>query len=218
MVSFSYPIAVPTSPAPAMIQPRPRSVVAVGRSPFTLQRDKQVFDGQLLVWDITLPPIINPADYSAWEAFFYRMNGRQGTCTFGDVTRTAPRGAYDSGQDTPLVDSSASPAPNQEGDNVLVTDGWRLSGTGLLLQSDWLQLGSGATASLHKVLTDVDSDGAGAASIDIWPRLRRTPNDNAVVTLANTVGLWELADNEFPYDIRRAKAHHFKFTLVEALG
>lgn len=216
MVSFSYPLSLPTSPAPVKITPRPVSRVAVSRSPYTSQSDKQVYDGQMLVWDVEMPPISDVATYSAWEATFYKLNGREGTCLFGDPSRTAPRGIYDSGSDTPLVKSDISPAPNQEGDRVLVTDGWRAGGSGLLLAGDWIQLGSGATTSLHKVLTDVDSDGSGEAEIDIWPRLRRTPSDNDTLTLVNTVGLWEMADNEFGYSIESV-FWGFSFTLIEAI-
>jgi len=216
MVSFTYPLTPPDT-SPARVEIRPLSAVATGRSPITFHSDVQVYDGQMLAFDIEMPPLQAAADVRAWEQFFFRMNGRQGTCLYGYPTRTAPDGAYDAGSDTPVVDSAGSPSVNLEGDQVLYTRGWRNGGSDLLLAGDMLQLGSGSTASLHKVMTDVSSDGSGYAEIDIWPRLRRTPNDGATVTLASPVGLFHLGQNEMAWSLEPGDIMGFGFTLVEAI-
>lgn len=193
MVSFTYPLDFPDLDIVA-IRHSPRSAVTASRSPFSYAGDVQVYAGQRRVWRVELAPLTRESEQAALEGFLMRLNGREGTFLLGDPVRGAPRGAYDAGSDTPLLDSSGSPAGNQARDRVLVTDGWRNSGTGLLLQGDMIQLGSGATASLHTVLSDVDSDGTGAAEIDIWPGLRRTPNDNEALTLSAPKGLWKLVE------------------------
>lgn len=216
-MAYSYPISLPDTPKARAITSRAFARVATASSPFTESEDVQVYDGQRLVWDVELPPIVDDrVSAGLWEAAMLKLNGLQGTCLYGDVTRSAPEGAYSAGLDTPLIDSSASPQPNLRGNTSIVTTGWRANGRNLLLPGDWIQLGSGATARLHKVLTAVDSDGAGDATIDIWPRLRRTLNDAEPLTMTDTVGLWRLGDNAMPHDIQLGLVYGFRFTLIEA--
>lgn len=191
MVSFTYPLDFPTAGISAIMH-RPQSAVAVGRSPYSGKGDVQVYSGQMRLWTVDITPPNVAADIAELEAFFLKLNGPEGTFLLGDPKRPSPRGAYSSGSDTPLVKSDGGGSPNQAGDRVLVTDGWRNNGTGLLLEGDLIQLGSAGTASLHTVLTDVDSDGSGEAEIDIWPRLRRTPSDNDALVLSSPKGLWKL--------------------------
>lgn len=192
MVSYSYPLDFPSA-AVFAVDYAPQHASAIGRSPFTLKGDVQAYQGQLRRWTVTLAPQQDQDTIAALETFLLKLNGREGTFLLGDPARASARGSYDSGSDTPLLDSAGSPSVNLEGDRVLVTDGWRSNQTGLLKAGDPIQLGSGATASLHTCLDDVDSDGSGIAEIDIWPRLRRTHADNAPLTITGAKGLWKLA-------------------------
>lgn len=216
MVSYTYPLTPPGT-SPAKVTVRKQTSVGRGKSPYTMQGDAQVYDGQMIVLDIELPPQQEPDYYSAWDVFFMKMDGGRGTCLFGLPYRAAPRGIYDSGSDTPVIDSTASPAPNIEGDRTIVTTGWRNNGTGLLKAGDALQLGSSGTASIHQVLADVSSDGSGNATIDIWPRLRRTASNGAAITLSNPVGLFELASNTSQFSVEPANIFGFSFSLMESL-
>lgn len=69
-----------------------------------------------------------------------------------------------------------------------------------LLPGDYLQLGSGASSRLHKVITPAVADGNGEAVLDIWPALRASYADGAAVTLDSPRGVWRLASNEMPYE------------------
>jgi len=215
MVSFSYPLTPPDT-SPARVTVRKQSSIGRGRSNYTGQGDVQVYDAQLNILDVSLPPQLDASYYSAWEVFFMKMNGGQGTCLFGLPLRSSARGIYSSGSDTPVVDSSASPAPNQDGDQVLVTTGWRISGTGLLLAGDAIQLGSGGSASVHQVLGDLSSDGSGNATVDIWPRLQRTPSNGAAITVTSPVGLFELSSNVAEFSVEPASVFGFSFSLIES--
>ncbi|MDW3204563.1 MAG: hypothetical protein R8L07_03390 [Alphaproteobacteria bacterium] len=216
MVSYSYPLTAP-SVSPERVVIGLESRVAVGVSEFTFAEDVQVHPGRRLMLEIRWPPLQDVADIRAMEQFLLRLNGMEGTFLYGEPRRTAPAGNYDSGLDTPVCDTAGSPAPNNKGDRVLYTRGWRNSGTNLLLPGDVLQLGSGATTSLQKVMTAVDSDGSGDAAIDIWPGLRRQPSDGSAIVLTNPVGLWRQATNRQgwahePGDLRTG----FRLTAVEA--
>jgi len=136
------------------------------------------------------------------------MNGQYGTFLLGDPANTAPRGV---GTGTPLVKGGS-----QTGDS-LITDGWTNSTTGILKAGDWIQLGSGSSSRLHKVLDDVNSDSGGNATLTIWPSLRSSPADNAVITVNSPKGQWRLATNEMQYSIDEASVYGITFACVEAL-
>jgi hypothetical protein len=105
---------------------------------------------------------------------------------------------------------------DQTGDS-LVIDGASPDETGYLLPGDYIQLGSGATATLHKVLTQVDTDSSGNATVDIWPSIRTAPADNATVVVSNTVGLWRLSGNESSWSINEASIYGISFSAMEAV-
>lgn len=100
---------------------------------------------------------------------------------------------------------------------TLLVDGTSPDEAGYLLAGDYIQLGSGATATLHKVLQDVDTNEAGEATLEIWPNIRTAPDDNAAVTLTNTVGRFRLATNQQSWSINESSAYGLSFDCVEAL-
>jgi hypothetical protein len=99
----------------------------------------------------------------------------------------------------------------------LVIDGASPDETGYLLPGDYIQLGSGATATLHKVLTQVDTNSSGQATVDIWPSIRTAPADNAAVVVSNTVGRWRLSSNESSWSINEASIYGISFSAMEAV-
>jgi hypothetical protein len=84
--------------------------------------------------------------------------------------------------------------------------------TGTLLAGDYIQIGSGATATLHKVLQDRN----GTGTIEIWPALRSVAS-SAAVTLTNTVGRFRLSGTQQSFNINDASIYGISFDCVEAL-
>ena len=99
----------------------------------------------------------------------------------------------------------------------LITDGWTVSRTGILKAGDWIQLGSGSTARLYKVLKDANSDGSGDSTLDIWPNLRSSPADDAAITIASASGVFRLLTNDLSYQISSATHYGITFACREAL-
>lgn len=186
---------------------RARNVVSVSSSPFTGQQQVYKHQGQWWEAEVTLPPMKRD-DAETVAAFLIKLNGQYNTFNLGDPANTSPRGV---GTGTPLVNGGS-----QTGSS-LVTDGWTTSTTGILKAGDWIQLGSGASSRLHKVLDDVNSDGSGNATISIWPDLRSSPLDNATITVSSPKGTWRLASNEVNYSIDEASIYGITFACVEAL-
>ena len=187
---------------------KPRSVVAISASPFTLQQQVQAHQGQIWAAEILLPPLEHD-EAQQWIAALLSLNGIQGTFYLGDPAHRAPRGDPTG---VPVVDGA-----DQTGQS-LNTKGWGVSDEGVLLAGDWIQLGTGSTQRIYRVLKDVDSDGDGKAVIDIWPRLRESPGDEESLILEDTMGVFRMSDNEMPWDIDSRLMYGFEFDVVEAIA
>jgi len=176
-------------------------------SPFTGQQQVYKHPGQWWEMEVSMPPM-RRADAEAVAAFLIKLNGSYGTFLLGDPANTTPRGI---GTGSPLVKGAG-----QTGDTLL-TDGWTAGVTGILRAGDWIQLGAASTSRLHKVLDDVNSDGSGNATLTIWPNLRSSPADNAVITVNSAQGRWRLASNDTGYSIETGRLYGITFACVEAL-
>jgi hypothetical protein len=185
----------------------PVSAVASVRSPFTFASQVQALQGQSWAVKFELPPMEN-LKAQQWIAALLSLNGMQGTFLFGDSILKAPMG---SAGGTPLVKGAS-----QTG-QTLVTDGWPVSTSGVLLAGDWIQIGSGTTQRLYKVLTNGSSNSSGEIAFDIWPRLRESPSDNAALTLSATKGVFRLKDNIMDWSVATTRLYGLTLEAIEAL-
>jgi hypothetical protein len=208
MTAISYPLTFPTNKKVGPITFRPRSIVATLPSVFTGATQAQKHQGQWWEFEAGLPRMLR-ADAEIWISFFLSLNGKQGTFLFGDPNGATPRGIATG---TPLVNGAS-----QTGD-LLITDGWTFSQTGILKQGDYISLGSGTTTRLHKIIeADVNSDGAGNATLRLWPDIRESPANNAVITVSDCKGVFRLASNEMPFGISAPNLYAVTIAGVEAL-
>ena len=205
-MAIVYPLTFPDQCIKA-VTIRARNIVAMSASPFTGQQQVYKHQGQWWEMEVTLPPMKQDAAEDM-AAVLIKLNGQYGTFLLGDPANTAPRGI---GSGTPLVKGA-----NQTGDSLL-TDGWTPSITRILKAGDWIQLGSASSTRLHKVLDDVNSDGGGNATLQIWPALRSSPADNATITVNNAKGRWRLSSNDINYNIEAGKIYGMTFACMEAL-
>jgi hypothetical protein len=206
-MSLSFPITLPTSPLSRSITIRPRAATGALQNPFTYTPQVQVWGGQRWEADVELPPMPRRADAEAWIAVLTGLNFQEGSFLLGDTANPTARGAATG---TPLVNGAS-----QSGYD-LVTDGWTAGVTGILKAGDWIQLGSGSTARLYKVMVDANSDGAGNATLTLWPRLRSSPADNAAIVVSSAKGVFMLA--EVPeWSIDYARKYGLSFKAIEDL-
>ncbi|MFZ9264955.1 MAG: hypothetical protein ACO222_07310 [Polynucleobacter sp.] len=206
-MAISYPLALPTTTGIAKIRLSANSVVGISMSPFTAKQQVYKYTGQYWEAEITLPPMKrSEAEY--WISFLLKLNGSYGTFLLGDPNGATARGVATG---TPLVNGAS-----QTG-NELVTDGWTTSTTGILKAGDYIQLGTGSSAKLHKVLDDVDSDSSGNATITIWPDLRSAPSDNAAIVVSGAKGVFRLSTNQSDWDVNEASIYGMTFPAREAL-
>ena len=206
-MAITYPLTLPSHTGIRSITFRAVNTVGISQSPFTYAQQAVAHSGQRWEVDVTLPPM-KRADAEQWIAWLVSLRGQLGTFTLGDPIGATPRG---SAGGTPLVNGAS-----QTG-GTLSIDGCTASQTGWLKAGDYIQLGSGTTATLHKVLQDADSNASGEVDLDIWPYIRTAPTDGSTVVTSNTVGKFRLANNEQNWNINEASIYGMTFGAFEAI-
>jgi hypothetical protein len=203
-MAITYPLVLPAAPGFTRSRLVPRTVVSASASPFT--GEQQVYRHQGEWWEIeaSLPPM-RRAVAETWLAPLTSLFGKHGTFLFGDPDGKTPFGAFTG---TPLVDGAG-----QTG-NVLATKGWTAAIS--LKAGNYIQLGSGTTARLHKLLKDAVVDGAGLAALDIFPRLRESPAADAVIATTNCRGVFRL-NAAFEWSADQLSNYGISFGGIEAI-
>lgn len=205
-----YPLSLPNHTGIAQVELMASDVVAMTESPFSLAQQVVRHAGAQWKANISIPAV-KREDAELWNAFLLRLRGRFGTFLLGDPNAATPRGSASGTPGTPLVDGGS-----QTG-NELNIDGCPLSATGYLKAGDYIQLGSGSTSRLYKVLEDVDTDGTGSATLNLWPDLRTSPLDNSAVIVSSAKGVFRLSSNEASWAINSAGVYTISFGAMEAL-
>ena len=207
---ISYPLSLPTSIGIANITLMAENAVAISQSPFTYSQQVVKHQGERWSASVSLPPM-RRSDAEPWVAFLLSLKGQYGYFLLGDPNCKTPQGSARTTLGTPLVNGAS-----QVGETLNI-DGLPLSVSGYLKAGDYLQLGSSSTAKLYKVLSDVNTDSNGRAAIDLWPSIKVSPADDAVVTLSNTVGNFRLSGNVQQWQINDISSYGITFDCVESL-
>lgn len=205
----TYPLTLPTHTGIRSINIRAVNVVAYERSPFTLSGQAQASAGQGWAADVTLPPM-KYEDAEQWNAWLLSLRGQFGTFLMGDPVRALARGSA-RGTDTVTVNGAG-----QTGENLNITSD-QLSALEYLKAGDYIQLGSGISTTLHKVLVDVDTDASGNATLTLWPHVRTAPSNGATVVVENAKGRWRLSSNESEWSVNEASIYGISFSAMEAI-
>lgn len=209
-MAISYPLTFPTQTGIASVNLHAINSVAISQSPFTYKQQVVAHTGQRWEAEITLPPM-QRADAEVWVAFLLSLKGMRGTFLMGDPNCATARGSASTAAGTPVVNGAS-----QTGDSLTV-DGLPVSATGYLLAGDYIQLGGGSSATLHKVLTNVDSNAAGQATLDLWPHIRTAPADDSAIVVANAVGNFRLSTNQSDWSINNASFYGITFPAIEVI-
>ncbi len=208
-MAISYPLALPTHTGIAQIELRATNAVAYSRSPFTFAGQAHAYAGKAWQAEVTLPSM-KREDAERWVAWLISLKGQLGTFYLGDPAAITPLGsARDT--DTILVDGAVS-----SGDTIAI-DSAPASQTDYLKAGDYMQIGTGVNRQLFKVLNDVDTDGTGSATVDVWPNVRTSIADDAAVTVQSAQGIFRLASNEQSFSINEASIYGITFGAIEAV-
>jgi len=210
-MAITYPLSLPTDIGIAEIELRASNVVGISESPFTYKQQVVQHQGQRWEASVSIPAVRKDL-MEPWIAFLLKLKGVYGTFLLGDPNMATPQGSAASTPGTPLLDGALS-----IGDSEITIDGLPLSATGYLKAGDYIQLGSGSTATLHKVLDDVDSDATGEATFEVWPDVRRAVANDEAVVVSNAKGRFRLATNVTSWSINNSSAYGVAFDAVEVI-
>lgn len=195
-MAISYPLDTPTTVGFESIQLRAFNAVATSQSPFTYKQQVIAHTGQKWEASVSIPSVLRDLA-EPWAAFLTALKGQRGTFLLGDPLGATPRGTVSG---TVTLTGNAG---NETVDVVM---------TGSLLAGDYIQLGGGSSAKLHKVLVDQ----TGSGTLEIWPALR-TDYTSANVTYTNAKGVFRLNQNVSSWQITNANSYGISFEAVEAI-
>ena len=194
-MAISYPLNTPTTIGFESIELRAVNATITSQSPFSYKQQVISHTGQRWEASVSIPSVLRDLA-EPWAAFLTALKGQTGTFLLGDPLGATPRGTV----------SSCTLTGTAGDDSVAVTM------TGSLLAGDYIQLGSGTTARLHKVLVDQ----SGSGTLEIWPALRSTYS-SATVTTTDAKGVFRLNQNMSSWQISNANSYGIAFEAVEAI-
>lgn len=199
-MAISYPLSLPNQTSIRSINFTALNAVAYSRSPFTFAGQAQTYSGQMWQADISLKPM-RRADAEEWVAWLLSLRGQHGTFLLSDPVSSSIRGT-----------ATAATISGSAGDQTVTAT---VTSGDTLLAGDFIQLGTGSDATLHKVLVDYTGTGSGA-DLEIWPALRKD-RSSVSADLTSAAGLFRLASNETSYSVSQLAVYGISFGAVEAV-
>jgi hypothetical protein len=175
---------MPTIAWPATPAMRPESVEwspavlpeFISTSVFNQATQSAVLGAAYYVVKVTIGPR-RRSEVPAWEAFIALFSDSRNRVQLWDWRWEAPRGL---GTGAPLVNGVGQTGPS------IATDGWPATTAGLLLPGDYV----GLSGQLRRVVAQVDSNGAGQATLTLDQPVRASPADNSAVVLVKPTSLF----------------------------
>lgn len=194
----TFPLASPESYGVGTVAWEARSNDSYARNPWSLDLVKQIFDGRMWQGTLTIVPqkATQGRALSAWLTALRRAGTNAGTFLLGDPSASQPLGSAKDTPGTPVVSGAG-----QTGEALNVS-GLPLSATGYLLAGDYIQIGTGASSRLKKVLDQVDSDAGGLATINVWPPIRTAPADASAIVVSNPQGVFVSPSGSSRWQVR----------------
>lgn len=204
-------LAFPTGAGLSEISLDDHNVVSDQPSEFTGQNEVQVYPGQWWVGSVTIRELMSREQAMEWVTFLRKLRGKSGTFFLGDPLAKTPRGAVTG---SPQVDGGG------QAGNQLNIKNLSASVTNIFMKGDYIQHGTGADARLYQNLSNVDSNGSGQATLDLWPDIRenKIPADSDPIIFNNAQGLFRLAININKSKISAPTIYKgFSFPIREAI-
>jgi len=183
---IEYPLLFPSLRGLTGITLSMESNADGGESPFNFAAQIQDWGGQRWQLQVTLAPLQGKKSHP-YEAFFGKLNGREGTFLIGDPSKRNPVGIAAINPGNPHV-HNAHPIRSQTlniDTDLGVTEGYLMAGS-------HLQIGEGADATLYMLLDDIDLNADGRGSAHIWPKLRYALTGDEEIILIDPKGVFRL--------------------------
>jgi hypothetical protein len=196
-------VAMPITPGPRQVDWKPRNLVGTVTAAFTGKQQTQNWQSGWMEATVTLPPM-QRTSAAAWMAFLLQCQGQNGVFMFGDGLATAPLG---SAEGMGVINGIF------QGPYSLTTNGWTPNQSMLLQPGDWVQVGY----RMYQNQNVVSSDGAGNASLSVWPNIREIPAPGTPIVTSNPQGLFRLATNDPGWSESYQRTWMMSFQIREAI-
>ena len=194
-MAITYPLNTPTTIGIESISLRSVNAVTTSQSPFTYKQQVVDFGGQRWEASVSIPSV-HRDKAAEWATMLVALRGPVGTFLLGDPDYATNRG-----------NASSCVVTGSAGDATV-----SVVMTGTLKAGDYIQLGTGSSSRLHKVLLDQTGNG----NLEIWPALRSNYS-SVSATLTNTKGLFRLKQNTSEWSINNASVYGISFEAVEVI-
>ena len=194
-MAITYPLNTPTTIGIESISLRAVNAVTTSQSPFTYKQQVVDFGGQRWEASVSIPSV-HRDKAAEWATMLVALRGPVGTFLLGDPDYVTNRG-----------NASSCVVTGSAGDATV-----SVVMTGTLKAGDYIQLGTGSSSRLHKVLLDQTGNG----NLEIWPALRSNYS-SVSATLTNTKGLFRLKQNTSEWSINNASVYGISFEAVEVI-
>lgn len=207
-MSFTYPLTLPALPGIAKVSLSMKNLTAQTISPFS--GAQQVYQNTGRWWEADLSiPIMLRAQAEPWLAFLAQLKGRRGTFLLGDPAAASPQGAVSG---SPTVSGA-----HAVGAEELAVAGLPINTGDVFKAGDYIQLGAGGSAKLHKVLISVSTGPGGTATLDIFPPLRSAYAGGEAVAYTSCKGNFRLASDEPGWETDERGFYTVAFDAREAI-
>lgn len=194
-MAISYPLNLPTSIGISDIELMAYNAVAISQSPFTYKQQVISHAGERWEASISIPPVKRDLA-EPWTSFLLSLRGPTGTFLLGDPNASVPQGTISAGTLSGNVGNATA----------------TVTLTGSLKAGDYIQLGTGNSARLHKVLVDATESG----NLEIWPKLRLDYTDETII-FNSPKGLFRLKDTMSSWSINNASVYGLSFSALEVV-
>ena len=205
---LTYPLTLPTSGITSISWTNATSSL-ISKSPFSFQGQAQSYGGAIRHASITVENL-NRNQSEDWLGWLDSLHGTIGTFLFGDPVAALPMGSG------AISNNPRFAGGGQTGD-VINLRGTANAATNWLVRGDWIQVGSGLQARLHKVTQNVTTTGTNTAVVNIWPALRYSPANDAPITIRNTVGLFRRSTGTYRYSETNDCRYGLSFDIEEVI-
>jgi len=186
-MAITFPVDIPLSNV-ADVSFQEMDTSSFQTSPFTGRGRLQQYEGEW--WEVTLGyRNLDRALAQEVLGFISSLRGPVGTFVLPFPGYSQPRGTAATVGSSPTVNGSA-----QAGSAELVVQSSPISQTGWLLTGDIIQVGPASRPRWHRVLQDVDTDGSGNATIDVWPYIRDNTISGDPVSFSSPLCLFRKVD------------------------
>lgn len=202
-------VTIPESSCFANMTMSMERIVARTTSPYSYEEQAFRWPGERWMLTVDMPPILDRRIANQWISFGLKLEGSYGIFLAGDPLGKEPQGVATG---IPVTSSATLSS------GTLSTTGWAANVTGILLDGDYIQIGTGLSARLHRVVEDVDSDGAGNAVLTLVPALRNSYADGTAVIVQNPRGAFRLQDNNFGWGVSPGGIRRISFSAVEVVN